>query len=347
VQWTEKALIVDAKCDLVCDGARLSQVIAHYLPANLTSTGGLKIRASVAGPLLNEGSWNQRIAGLTGGGEVDVTSINYNKIPVENGTIAWRQANGQIVVGTSAGKPCTVAVAGGTANLAGRLDLRGEAARVIIDQPLVLLAGASLGSPGIAEHLKHADPIVGGASIDPKGRVTVTIQSLDLPLDSRFFDKAVGAGQFQIDNFQATMSGVLDVLMRMMGGTNVTPLQTYGPVLVTLKDKQFTIAKHQLLLQKDVAMTLSGTVGLDERVSFQASLPMTKSMLGLAGANTSAVTYLEGQELLVALTGTIDKLQMDEKALRKHIADMIAEALKREIQQQGIRALQNMLKGGK
>jgi hypothetical protein len=346
LRWSDTALVVDVKCDLACDGQRLTQIAAHYLPTNLTATGALKVRASAAGPLPNEGSWNKRIAGLAGSGEVDVTCITYNKIPVENGTIIWRQADGQIVVGTEAGQPCKVSVAGGTANLGGRLDLRGEAARVIIDKPLVVLQNASLGTPGIAEHLKHADPMV-GASVDPKGRVTVTVQSLDLPLDSRFFDKAAGLGRFQIDDFQATMSGAMEVLMRMGGGTNTTPLQTYGPVLVTLKDKQFTIAKHQLLLQKDLAMTMSGTVGLDERVSFQASLPLTKSMLGLAGANASAVTYLENQELLVALTGTIDKLQMDEKALRKHIADMIAEALKREFKQQGVKALENLLKGGK
>jgi hypothetical protein len=346
VRWTDAALVVDGKCDLACDGDRLTQVATHYLPANLTSTGGLKIRATVTGPLLNEGSWNNRIAGLTGGGQVDITRMTYNQIPVENGTISWSQADGQIVVGTSAGQPCKVSVAGGTANLAGTLDLRGSAARVIISKPLVLLQNASLGTPGITEHMKYATPILGG-SVDPKGRVTVTLQSLDLPLDSRFYDKAAGLGQFQIDNFQATMTGAMEALMRMAGGSNTTPLQTYGPVQVTLKDKQFIIAKHQLLLQKDLPMTMSGTVGLDKRVSFQASLPMTKSMLGLAGANASAVTYLENQELLVALTGTIDKLQMDEKALRKHIGDMIAEALKRELQQQGLKTLQNMLKGGK
>ena len=156
----------------------------------------------------------------------------------------------------------------------------------------------------------------------------MAVDSLDLPLDKSTLSAAAGRGRYQIDDLQADMSGgYRRTDDKRAGGQTKTPLQQYGPVALALDKGVFSIQKNNLQLQQKLSMSLQGKVRLaDEKVDFVAGVPMSASFLRKFGASREVASMFEGQEVIVPLTGTIDNLHYDEKALAKHMADEFMKA---------------------
>ncbi len=74
-------------------------------------------------------------------------------------------------------------------------------------------------------------------------------------------------------------------------------------------------------------MRLQGKIGVtDKKVDFVAAMPMSASFLAKFGANKQIIAALQNEEIIVPLTGTVDKIKMDEKALDKHMAELFLKA---------------------
>jgi hypothetical protein len=325
----EKATYLEAQCDISCDGGRAQRILGEYLDSKtMALSGPWGVRGRLAGPLAAEGPWNQRIAGIEGSGALDCGTLHYDKLACGNGTIPWRIGGRRIVLGADPARPGRIAVAGGTANLAGHIDLQGSVARLVIPQPLRVLENVPLSDPGVQPYLKFASPVLAG-SINPNGRLWADVDSLDLPLSGAAAKKGVGSGRFTVQQFQTTLTGPLATILGWYGSPTRTPVQTLGPVEVQLAGGYFTMKEHPVVFGPDTTLLLKGTIGMDESLNVQVNIPLTPPMLRRFGVPATAAPYLVGQRLTVAMTGTIEKPKMDDRLVAKRIGEMVAEAAKR------------------
>jgi hypothetical protein len=340
--WTEAAAgpAIQGECDLTLDGERLTEALGKNLPAGLRLSGPWRVAARVAGPLPPAGAWNQRIAGLAGDGTLGVAAFQYEKLAGGNGTLRWRLADGVISIADPA-QPNQLVLAGGRMNLAARVDLRGPVARLVIPQALRLLEDVPLSDPGVQDYVKFGSAVLAG-SVNPQGRLGLEISSLDLPLAAAEKNKIIGAGRFWIDNFQTQLSGPLATFLASYGTPTQSPVQKFGPVLVRLEGGVLRISEHSLLLSQDTTLLFRGNIGLDRQMDFEVNVPLSEKMLARFGASTSAMPYLVDQKISVPLTGTLDKMHLDDRVVAKRLGEMALEALKRR----AVQEFGNLLRDG-
>ncbi|MBE3097018.1 MAG: hypothetical protein IMZ44_07790 [Planctomycetes bacterium] len=340
--WTESAggPAIQGECDLAIDGAKLTEALGKNLPAGLALSGPWRVAARVAGPLPPAGPWNQRIAGLAGDGTIGVGRFQYEKLAGGNGTLRWRLASGVISIADPA-QPSQLVLAGGRMNLAARVDLKGPVARLVIPQALRLLEDVPLSDPGVQDYAKFGSAVLAG-SVNPQGRLGMEIDSLDLPLAAAEKNKAIGAGRFWIDNFQTQLSGPLATFLASYGTPSQSPVQKFGPVLVRLEGGVLRISEHSLLLSQDTTLLFHGNIGLDRQMDFEVNFPMSERMLARFGASTSAMPYLVDQKISVPLTGTLDKMHLDDRVVAKRLGEMMLEAAKRR----AVQEFGNLLRDG-
>jgi hypothetical protein len=342
--WTEAASApaIQVDCNVAIDGAKLTAALGKNLPAGLALSGPWRVAARVAGPLPSAGPWNQRIAGLAGDGTIGVATFQYEKLSGGNGTIRWRLAGGVISIADPA-QPSPLVLAGGRMNLAARVDLRGPVARLVIPQALRLLEDVPLSDPGVQDYVKFGSAVLAG-SVNPQGRLGLEIDSLDLPLAAAEKNKAVGTGRFWIDRFQTQLSGPLATFLASYGTPSQSPVQKFGPVLVRLEGGVLRISEHSLLLSQDTTLLFHGNIGLDRQLDFEVNFPLSAKMLARFGASTSAMPYLVDQKISVPLTGTLDKMHLDDRVVAKRLGEMALEALKRRAVQELGNLLRDSLK---
>jgi len=342
--WTESAAgpAIQGECDLAIDGAQLTAALGKNLPPGLRLSGPWRVAARAAGPLPPAGPWNQRIAGLAGDGTIGVATFQYEKLSGGSGTIRWRLASGVISIADPA-QPSPLVLAGGKLNLAARVDLRGPVARLVIPQALRLLEDVPLSDPGVQDYVKFGSAVL-AASVNPEGRLGMEINSLDLPLAAAEKNKAVGTGRFWIDNFQTQLSGPLATFLASYGTPTQSPVQKFGPVLVRLEGGVLRISEHSLLLSQDTTLLFHGNIGLDRQMDFEVNFPLSEKMLARFGASTSAMPYLVDQKISVPLTGTLDKMHLDDRVVAKRLGEMALEALKRRAVQELGNLLRDSLK---
>jgi hypothetical protein len=333
--WGGKDPLIDFQCDVESDGQRLTAAVVQPFAKDLALTGPVHLKASATGPLPAAGTWAQRIGGLAGGGDLEINQFTLEQIVVDKASLRWLMKDRQLTIGDASG-PGRMTLAGGTVNLAGRVDLRGEVPHFIIDTPLALVQNASILAPGIKEHLKYTNTFFGEAKL-LSGRLSVTIDSLDLPLDKAQRNLATGRGKYQVDDFQADMGGAMGEIMARVSGQARTPLQRYGPVSLTLEKGILTIPAHTLALSADTNLKMNGKIGLDGSINFVAAMPMSARFLTGFGANATALKALQGQELAFPMTGTVDKVQIDQKEVGKRVGEMILKAAGRAFLENGLK----------
>ncbi|MCX5654745.1 MAG: hypothetical protein NTY65_08880 [Planctomycetota bacterium] len=343
VSWTEPAspAVVQAECNLAFDGERLTGALGKNLPQGLRLTGPWGVRGGVSGPLPSAGPWNQRIAGLVGEGAVDLATFQYENLIGCQGAVRWRLAGGEILIADPA-QPSQLMLAGGRMNLAARVNLKGPIARLIIAQPLKLLEEVPFSDPAVQDYLKFGIPLLVGGSVDPAGRVSVAIDSLDLPLAGPELAKGAGTGSFTIDRFHTQLSGVLATFLTTSGLQTETKVQTLGPVAVRLQDSVFYIQQHDLVMVDNSVMRFQGRIGLDRTLTTSVDVPLSDAMLRKFGATTRTAAYFANQRLLLGVTGTIDKPRLDEQAFWKRVGEIVLEAGKRR----AVEEFGNILKEG-
>ncbi len=344
-----------AECDLTTAGERIQKFLGTKKPKDLALSGPWRVTARVAGALPDEGAWNQRIAGLAGSGTVGVGGVRYDKVTGGNGTVPWQLAEGQLFLSPNPAAPARLKLIDGTLAPAGRIDLRGKTARLIIDQPQKIIEGVRMDGQELQGYLKYSSPLF-GANV-ASGRFSLVIEAMDIPLSAEIEKSGTARGYYQIDNFQTTLTGPLAWLIGLGGGQGKapgrislvhlfdgkfdTPLQQFGPVAVRLKDGVLTISKHSLLFQQNQKMELSGTIWLDGRMDFVVSVPLTSAFLTPFGANKTVMAYVEGQKITVPMTGTVDSPHIDQAAFNKRVGEMLLKAAG----QGAVKELGDILKG--
>jgi len=330
--WTEPAspATVQGECNLAFDGERLSAALGKNLPQGLHLAGAWGASGRVSGPLPSGETWNKVLAGLAGEGAIEVATFQYNKLTGGKGTLRWRLAGGELLIADPA-QPSKLALAGGTLNLAARVDLRGAVPHVVIPRPLRLVEGVPLSDPAVRDYLKFSIPLLMEGAVGAEGHVSVVIDSLDLPLADAELGKAVGAGSFTIDRFHTKLGGAMAAFLSSGGMSTETkaPAQTLGPVAVRLQNSVLYMQQHDLLMNDGSVLKFQGRAGFNRSLEASVEVPMSVTMLRRVGMPDRDAQLIQNQRLLLGVTGTIDKPHLDEQAFWKRMGEIVIEYAKR------------------
>jgi len=274
--------------------------------------------------------WNLLIAGLAGEGTVGVDRFEYETLTGGQGTVTWQMADGQIVLGPkTAQTPSRVSIAGGAVNVTGRILLRQTPPRFVIDERTQVVEGLPVDGEEVRAYLKYASPVL-AASVQAKGRFTMVLDALDLPLGEGAADAATARGAYRIDGFQTELIGPIGRLLQIRGGQAATPVQPFGPVQVTMANGVLSIEEHDLQYTPTVRLRFGGTIDVRKQMNVIIGIPMTEETLRQFRVSEAAMPYLKDTVMAVPLKGTIDKPEIDEAAVGKRIAALALEAIKRQ-----------------
>jgi hypothetical protein len=332
-------------CGISFDAGRLSAILKKWLPADLQVAGGWTLRASAAGPLRSGGTWNEQIADFASEGILTVGRAQYLKFIAGNGSVHWKQADGQIDLNPVPTDPSRLTVVGGTLNLAGIVELRGPVPRLVISKPLKLIDGVPLSDPGLHDYVKYVSPVFGW-SVKQGGKASVDVASLTLPLSAEEYKKMTGSASFTIDKFQTPLSAALTAITQLMPGKpKEAPVQQFGPIKASVADGKVVIEPHTLDLGGGAVLEFKGKIGLDETMDVEIQFALTQTMLAHFGVASQVAPYLLNQKISVPLTGTIDKPQLDDKVIAKRIGEMAVEAAKKFLDKKLLDSLPDILKG--
>ncbi len=320
---------LDARCDLQCDGERMRAALGARIPAQLRMAKTWGITANVRGPWPRQGAWNEKAANLTGDGIVETGSFAYRGLAGDQGKIRLRLADGQLVLAPDAKQPSRMSVNEGTVTLGGRADLRATPASYDLSEHLLAADRIRLNEEVTREFLKFTSPIL-AVSVKPGGLLSTSIEEAHVPLAEGQAAKARVRGQVWIDGFQAELSGPLGQLVQWAGAPTQMPVQKLGPFDLDLKDGTFRISNQQLKIREGLALRLNGTVGVDGKIQVTVGMPLTAALLKRFGVSEKVLPMLADQEVRVPLKGTVDRPELDEKALGAEVVRMGLEALRRK-----------------
>ncbi|MEA3366614.1 MAG: hypothetical protein U9R68_00710, partial [Planctomycetota bacterium] len=329
IEEADPAPRLEATCDLAFDGDRVRQILGQALPETIRMAGPYRAKARLAGPLPAEGPWHRRLAGMESDGSLEVNRFTYATLTGGAGTVRWKLADGVLYLSPDPDRPSRLALADGTVTLAGRIDLRGPQARLLVDGETRVVEGLPLAGRQVREYVKYASPVL-AASVGASGRLTLDVLRLDLPLGEGAAEKAVGEFRYHIDDFQTELMGPIGRLVQAVGGPAQSIPQTLGPIQVTLRDGVFHIPEHNLRYTETVSLAFGGRIGLDKRMNVTVGVPVTRPLMEQYRVSERAMPYLEDVVLAVPLKGTIDNPEVDNRALAKRLGQLAAEAIKRE-----------------
>jgi len=342
---TDADPLLEVMCDLEFDAARVRTVLGERLPATVRLSGPWRLAADVAGPLPDAELWHRRIARLTGQGRLDVKRFEYETLAGGDGTVHWTIGEEKILLSPDPENPSRLALAGGHANLGGYVDLSGEVPRLVISERLRVIDSVPLGGKQVHDYLRYASPVLAVVvPISVKGNLSLALDSLVVPLGDDPNEKdlpeeqktpiatrVAAAGEYWIDDFQTELIAPLGKLIQAGGGQAQTIVHTFGPVRVVMQRGILHIQEHDLRYAEAVSLRFGGTIGVDKRMNVIIGVPLTREMLP---RSVSAAPYLKDIVIPVPLTGTIDRPRLDARAffkgLEKIVANMAAEAIKRE-----------------
>ena len=171
------------------------------------------------------------------------------------------------------------------------------------------------------------------------GKTSLRLDAVKVPLDKSALNTAEIRGEFTTRNLVVTPSGLLaDILMatKINPGRVQVPDQTIDFVCEDGRVRPSPLEIHS----GDYTMTLSGSVGLDGTLDYVADVPATLELVG-----ERAYPYLRDTRLKLRITGTVDKPVVDRSAIEKAVGNLVRDALKNLIREQGGKLLERLQQG--
>jgi len=169
------------------------------------------------------------------------------------------------------------------------------------------------------ELLGYAAPAL-ARSTDADGEVTVYFSGGRVPLDHP--EKADAAGQIILHSVRiAATSPMLRLLSTVLQTPASVALQKEAVVNFRVADGRVYHDKLELVFP-GLTIKMSGSVGFDGTLNLMIETPMPPRWL----PNVPWKDTLAKQPIKIPLRGTLSKPQLDEEAIRKHLADITRDA---------------------
>lgn len=319
---------VQADADLAFDGSRMRRALGTTLPQDMDMAGQWYLTASASGPLApKEKNWNRQIRRLHSQGVIRVGELTYRGVKTEGEKqeIQWLQGDGKITRTADRKHIAALGVNEGTVQVDGRVELEPETPRFRVDEPVEFVQEVALTGELAQNTLAYLSPLL-GSSVSPRGRLSMNINSANIPMGGNVLETASFDGIFSVADFQTTFRGPFARLARWLGAKNEIEPQTLGPVHVMMKKGILHLDEQAVTLGGGLKLRLDGTVrASDGGMNLMVSMPLTEGLLEKFGVKADSRLLLADKLVRVPLTGTVKSPRLNEKRLGEAVMQAIAD----------------------
>lgn len=288
------------------DGAQTAHFTATVRDPNLAN-------GSLDGPLANLSAvpWSRRLQGQL---EVPWSGANVYGLPIGPGKLAATLGNGAVRI-----EPLSLTIGEGTLTAAPNIQLDPPPSQLTLP-PGPLITNVRI-SPEVSEAmLKYMAPVLAGAT-QSEGQFSLQLEGTRVPLDDT--KRADVAGQMVVHSVRVVPGPLARdwvALARQIEAIakRSTPSQNQV-TLLTVQDQQvnFRVVEGRVHHQGmqfqigDVTMQSEGSVGFDETLQLVLRVPIQDRWI----EGQQLLVGLRGQSLAIPVTGTLNRPQMDQRAI--------------------------------
>ncbi|SDP63468.1 AsmA family protein [Desulforhopalus singaporensis] len=198
-----------------------------------------------------------------------------------------------------------------------------------------IVSGAGLTAAMSNDLLAKIHPLFKGAAIS-SGTVDLNLSYFHWPLDHPAGKDADFKGNLFFHDTKLQAGGILLPLLDAMKAREQQI--TLGEQAIEFKGKEQRIHCSPLEIKLDEhTIRLSGSVGFDKSLDYQALIPVTRKMVG-----GDLYKYLEGSFITVPISGTVTKPSINKNFIDTALKDLILQAGKKRISDQAGSILQKL-----
>jgi hypothetical protein len=259
---------------------------------------------------------------------------------VASGSFAWTWADiyglqagpgelqGTFTRGALEFKPLSLAVNEGRVELSPRVNLSASPVEFVV-QPGRVAEQVRITPAMCASALQYVAPVLAGVAA-AEGRISIELDVCRIPIDNP--SKGDLRGRMTVHALQVGPGYLTQELAQLLARSSQIQIQRESVVPFGMVDG-WIYHNNMELVFPDVTIKTSGWVGLDQRISLIAELPVPAKWQ----ADPVLGPALKGQSLKVPIGGTLRQPRLDRKAL-----DQLAQ---QAVQAGAKNAVQNVLQG--
>jgi len=241
------------------------------------------------------------------------------------------------VAGAAAGAKLESPANGGQLDFEPIIDLRREPYILSFKKNIDLLKDVQV-TQGLIDGLLAAIHPLFKDAVVPDGLLGLNMQHFRWPLSEKHRNQATFAGTLKLNGVKLNSTPFLAGLLNMMG---ISERQlSMADQEIGFEAKNGRIALSPMTVDAEgYQLKMGGSIGFDKTLDFIARIPVTDRMVG-----KDAYQFLQGTTLNVPIRGTADNPRIDETAFQRATADLMQQALRKNLEKGAQDLLKNLLK---
>lgn len=275
--------------------------------------------------------WEDPLQHLDFAGEVHVTAIEAYGLKLTPNDVPVR------VAGAAAGAKLESPANGGQLDFQPTIDLRREPYILSFKENTDLLKDVQITEGLINGLLAAIHPLFKDAVV-PDGLLGLKMKHFSWPLAEKYRNQATFAGTLKLNGVKLNSTPFLAGLLKIMG---ISERQlSMADQEIDFEAQNGRIALSPMTLDAEgYQLKMQGSIGFDNTLDFIARIPVTDRMVG-----KEAYQFLQGTTLNVPIRGSADKPRIDENALQRATADLMQQALRKNLEKGAQDLLKNLFK---
>jgi translocation and assembly module TamB len=317
------------------DLSKLTRLMQPYLGLNIQLSGRETHAFQLAGPLVAPpqapaDSYVQAVAQqMTGKADAGWQWANFYgfrtgpaKIEAEMGRGLFRMIPTEIAIGQ-----------GGKVRLGpeGRL---GPGPIEVVHAPAKVLETIEITPEMCQQWLGYVAPLLAGAA-EARGRFSLDLDALRIPVGD--LNKGDAAGRMTIHDVEIGPGPMIQEIAVLLGGGSAAKLARESVVPFRLAQGRVYHQNLELAFP-DVTIRTQGSVGLDQTVSMLIEMPMPARWLG----SNPLLEGFKDQVIRLPIAGTLQRPQIDRRALDQVLADMTRAAAQNAVRREVNKGLEGL-----
>ena len=241
------------------------------------------------------------------------------------------------VAGAAAGAKLESPANGGQLDFQPIIDLRREPYILSFKKNIDLLKDVQV-TQGLIDGLLAAIHPLFKDAVVPDGLLGLNMQHFRWPLSEKHRNQATFAGTLKLNGVKLNSTPFLAGLLNMMG---ISERQlSMADQEIGFEAKNGRIALSPMTVDAEgYQLKMGGSIGFDKTLDFIARIPVTDRMVG-----KDAYQFLQGTTLNVPIRGTADNPRIDETAFQRATADLMQQALRKNLEKGAQDLLKNLFK---
>jgi len=318
--------VLDAGGKIKCDFARISELAAAAGPGVQLTIEGDEERDFSAHAELGGQGWVDILRTAEVEARLYIKRMEKFGIDAQDfdAVLEVRDAKAQATLKTS--------VNDGEMLIVPLVDVSGEKPRLGMPDDSQLLKGVKVNDAMLSELLALIHPVLRGCGV-VGGRMDMSMERFGAPLDDTFMDGIGFNGAIQFKDLELGPGGLLkDIMSAAKLDVNKVAIPDQE---ITFKGEKGRITPSPLLISsKGHKITVRGSVGLDQTLSYVATVPVTEKMV-----SDKIYKYVKGASLELHIGGTVTKPTISKESMSVTLRNLVREASKNLVEEKGEKAL--------